>query len=192
MLWNPWFEIDENRSIGLSWFLETYKGIATVGHGGGDTGFNTNLVLLPEKSMAVVVLCNVQPAPLGKITNAALDILLGNELSSYKKSAIIPVCKEYELKGIDNAAMMWDSLLANHPEEYDFNNQLLSGLITAIDRDRPEEAKKLSELYVKMLGEETIQGIASSFEPYAQEMPENKGMPCKGAIIVKIEEIKEL
>ena len=176
ILWNPWFEIGENRSIGLSWFLGNYKGEATVGHGGGDTGFNTNLVLLHEKSMAVVVLCNLSPAPVQKITNAALDILLGNEPASYKKSAIIPVCRELELKGIDNAAMMWDSLVANHPEEYDFNDQLLSGIYSAINLDRPKEAEKLAELYVNILEAETIEGLTSSFEHYAQEFHENKAI----------------
>ena len=78
-LWKPWFEIGGQSSIGLSWFLGKYKGETTVRHGGGDTGFNTNLVLLPERSMAVIVLCNLSPAPVEMITNTALDILLENE-----------------------------------------------------------------------------------------------------------------
>ena len=116
MLCKPWFEIGENRSIGLSWFLENYKDEATVEHGGGDTGFSTSLVMLPEKSTAVVVLCNLSSAPVEKITNTALDMLLGKDPASYKKPAIIPVCKEHKNEGLDNAAIMWDSLAANHPE----------------------------------------------------------------------------
>jgi hypothetical protein len=47
--------------------------------------------------MAVIVLCNLSPAPVEMITNTALDILLGIEPAFHKKAAIIPVCREYEL-----------------------------------------------------------------------------------------------
>ena len=56
LLWKPWHTFAEDNSIGLSWYLGKYRGEATIGHGGGDTGFNTNFVLLPEKSMALIVL----------------------------------------------------------------------------------------------------------------------------------------
>ena len=57
-LWNPWFKIGEENHIGLSWFISNHRGRQTIGHSGGDTGFSTNFVMLPEESTAVVVLCN--------------------------------------------------------------------------------------------------------------------------------------
>ncbi|MFC1731374.1 serine hydrolase domain-containing protein [candidate division KSB1 bacterium] len=86
LLWKPLFTINSetNRSIGLSWFLAEYEGFKTVGHSGGDIGFNTNFVMIPEKSIAIVVLSNRMPAPVGDITNAALDILLGLEKEKAK------------------------------------------------------------------------------------------------------------
>lgn len=71
-------------SVVLRWFLGKYKDESTVSHGGGDTGFSTNLVLMPEKSMAVIVLCNLNSAPIFEVTNAALDILLGYDPEIYK------------------------------------------------------------------------------------------------------------
>ncbi len=178
LLWKPWFKTGDNSSIGLSWFLGSYRDEAMVEHGGGDTGFNTNLILLPEKSLAVVVMCNLSPAPVGKISDAALDILLGYEPASYKKPAIIPVCKELEQNGPDAAAEMWETLVANHAEEYDFNAQFLSGLITAVDVDRPQEAVRLTELYTRILDRESIEEIIEGLSEYLQEMPDNTALPA--------------
>jgi hypothetical protein len=71
--------------VGLSWFFGEYRGEKIIEHGGGDTGFRTHFVMLPDKRAAVVVLCNLIPAPVDKITYAALDFLLG-----YEPGPIIP------------------------------------------------------------------------------------------------------
>ncbi len=178
LLWKSWFPTGEKSSVGLSWFLGSYRGEAKVEHGGGDTGFNTSLVLLPEKSMAVVVLCNLSPAPVGKISNAALDILLGYEPASYKSPAIFTVCRELGQNGPEAAADLWDSLVANHPEEYDFNAMFLSGLISAVDLDDPDEAVRMTELYTRILEPESIEGIISGLTEYLEEMPDNKALPA--------------
>ena len=63
----------------LSWFLGQHRGRRIVSHGGGDTGYITDLVLVPEGRKAVVWMMNVDfvdPAP---ITRAALDVALGLE-----------------------------------------------------------------------------------------------------------------
>ncbi len=178
LLWKPWFKTGESSSIGLSWFLGSYRNEAMVEHGGGDTGFNTRLVLLPEKSMSVVVLCNLSPAPVGKISDAALDILLGYEPQSYKSPAIFTVCKELGLKGPDAAANLWDSLVVNHSEEYDFNAMFLSGLISAVDLDDPQEAVRMTELYTRILDPESVEGIITGLSESLKEMPENKALPA--------------
>jgi len=75
LMWKPAGE--KWQQIGISWFLRNYKGHQTIGHSGGDTGFVSNLILIPEKSMAVVMMSNFDRAPLGVLTNAALDVALG-------------------------------------------------------------------------------------------------------------------
>ncbi len=45
VLWRPWFETGENSSVGLSWFLDEFRGEKAVSHGGGDTGFNTFFIM---------------------------------------------------------------------------------------------------------------------------------------------------
>ena len=44
--------------VGISWFLGEYRGNAMAGHSGGDTGYTTDLAMLPEKKIAVVWMTN--------------------------------------------------------------------------------------------------------------------------------------
>lgn len=75
LLWNP--RSEEFTKVGLSWFLGEHEGHRTVSHGGGDLGFSSNFVMLPEEGLAVVMASNVDGAPLHKITQLALNVLLG-------------------------------------------------------------------------------------------------------------------
>jgi len=86
ILWEP-AALNNGRTtaVGLSWFIGTYREIKTISHGGGDVGYRTNFTMLPEKSIAVVILSNCDFAPVRPVTNAVLDILLGYEPRIPKK-----------------------------------------------------------------------------------------------------------
>lgn len=45
-------------SVGISWFLEQKDGHIVVSHGGGDDGFITSLVLIPDRQMAFIAMSN--------------------------------------------------------------------------------------------------------------------------------------
>jgi hypothetical protein len=45
-------------NVGISWFLETKDGRTFISHGGGDDGFVTSIVLLPEMNVAFVLMQN--------------------------------------------------------------------------------------------------------------------------------------
>jgi CubicO group peptidase (beta-lactamase class C family) len=79
IMWKPAHKLSDSDSVGISWFLGEYRGQATVSHGGGDTGYATFLVLLPEKKIAVVLMANCDwlGKGRGQIANAALDVALG-------------------------------------------------------------------------------------------------------------------
>jgi CubicO group peptidase (beta-lactamase class C family) len=68
-------------SVGMGWFLKSHRGNLLVTHSGGDTGFLSDLALLPEKGIAVVWMSNcdwTDSGPLnGPVTYAALDVALG-------------------------------------------------------------------------------------------------------------------
>ena len=177
LLWNPWFEIGEENSIGLSWFINNYNGEKTIGHGGGDVGFSTNFVMLPEKSIAAVVMSNQSPAPVNDITNAALDIMLGFDLDTYTIPASISVTRELNTKGLDAAVALWDSLQANHAKRYDFNPEQFSGLFVALYMDEVEEAETLTQLCVKIFPDEVLEYIREETESYLSSNPTNKAAP---------------
>ena len=45
-------------SVGLSWFVGRYKGRRVASHAGGDTGYRSFLLLLPDDGVAVIVMTN--------------------------------------------------------------------------------------------------------------------------------------
>ena len=75
------------QAIGLSWFLGQHRGRRIVSHGGGDTGYITDLVLVPEGRKAVVWMANVDYIGRPPLTRAALDAALGLTPSPSSQSA---------------------------------------------------------------------------------------------------------
>jgi CubicO group peptidase (beta-lactamase class C family) len=62
LLWAPAVEVGvrDNRMVyvGLSWFLSGPSGQQKVFHGGADIGYQTNLVMVPDAGVAIIVLSN--------------------------------------------------------------------------------------------------------------------------------------
>jgi len=67
--------------VGLSWFLSDYAGYQTVSHGGRDTGYQTNFVIVPDAGVAVIVLTNYSGSDdtVSEVTRLALELALGPE-----------------------------------------------------------------------------------------------------------------
>ena len=51
--------------IGWSWFVTTQQGLNTVGHSGSQGGFLANYVVVPDKHLFFVILCNTPREPYG-------------------------------------------------------------------------------------------------------------------------------
>jgi CubicO group peptidase (beta-lactamase class C family) len=61
-------------AYGLGWFLQDYHGHKTVGHGGGVLGFVSQVMLLPDENLGVVVLTDAEKSgALGAILYHLLD-----------------------------------------------------------------------------------------------------------------------
>jgi CubicO group peptidase (beta-lactamase class C family) len=108
LLWRPrapvdWGEGPETEKIGLGWFLWEHRGLRAVSHGGGDVGFNTYFVMLPEKGAAVTVLTNVLPGMPRTIALAVLDVVLGYEPELPKPPLLTPLGRVLADKGLDAA-----------------------------------------------------------------------------------------
>jgi CubicO group peptidase (beta-lactamase class C family) len=67
-----------NRSYGLGWFVESYRGYYYIHHGGNIDGFSALVTLIPTEKIGVVVLTNLNANPLPNIISRyAADLLLG-------------------------------------------------------------------------------------------------------------------
>ena len=67
----------DDPEIGLSWFLEGYRGHRTAEQGGGDTGYVSFILMIPEQSIGVVAMANYDRTPIHPKVDAALEVLLG-------------------------------------------------------------------------------------------------------------------
>jgi CubicO group peptidase (beta-lactamase class C family) len=64
-----------------------YKGLPTVGHGGADAGYRSNIVRFPDQHFGVSVLCNFGSTDPTELSNKVADILLAKD---FKESAKEP------------------------------------------------------------------------------------------------------
>ncbi len=65
-------------AYGLGWFLKDYQGRKIIYHGGGLPGFHSKVVVVPEDSLAYVILANQLSALVPAIDRKVLDFYLNN------------------------------------------------------------------------------------------------------------------
>lgn len=71
-------------SYGLGWFVEAYRGHRRVHHGGNIDGFSALVSLYPDDDLGLVILTNLDGAPLpGIVCHRIADIFLGLEPVDY-------------------------------------------------------------------------------------------------------------
>jgi CubicO group peptidase (beta-lactamase class C family) len=56
----PQIEASKSR-YGLGWMSGEYQGLRVISHAGGTSGFSTEIALLPEADLGIVVMANAQP-----------------------------------------------------------------------------------------------------------------------------------
>lgn len=60
--WQPQVPVSADTSYGLGWYVETWRGLRIVRHGGNTRGFTSDVAFLPDADLGVVVLTNAQRA----------------------------------------------------------------------------------------------------------------------------------
>ena len=79
-LWKPSTKKSQQGfQIGLSWFLGEYHGHRTVFHEGGDTGFRSFLLLLPDDGIGIVLASNWEQTDTGILARGILDLILASD-----------------------------------------------------------------------------------------------------------------
>jgi CubicO group peptidase (beta-lactamase class C family) len=81
-MWTPRVAVHPKLStqVGLSWFIERYRGQRIVQHSGSDEGFQSHLVVAPEARIAAFAMCNADFQHVFAphiVTRAVLELLLG-------------------------------------------------------------------------------------------------------------------
>ncbi len=150
LMWKPAGE--QFQQIGISWFLRKHKEHSTVGHSGGDTGFASNLVMIPDKSIAVVMMSNFDRAPLVVLTQAALDVALGTTPApvTIKPPIDRVLYKAIAKDGLEAGVKQYYDLKKNQPDAYNFQEALLNRLgYVFIQQGKFKEAIKVLQLNVE-------------------------------------------
>jgi CubicO group peptidase (beta-lactamase class C family) len=150
IMWKPAGE--KWQQIGISWFLGKHREHRTISHSGGDTGFVSNLVMIPDQSIAVVMMSNFDRAGLRPITDAALDVALGlkPEPIVFRPGIAKTLYQIVMAEGIDSAARKYRDLKKNQPDAYDFQERELNGLgYNLLGQKKIKEAIKVFQLNVE-------------------------------------------
>jgi CubicO group peptidase (beta-lactamase class C family) len=110
LLWSNSVNIEDKPKVGLSWFLNEYKGLKIVEHDGVDLGFASDFVLVPEKNISVSVVSNYDRTPTIDIAYAVLDYVLGHEAAKIKWPIGIPFVDHLRTEGLDNAITFYTKM----------------------------------------------------------------------------------
>jgi CubicO group peptidase (beta-lactamase class C family) len=77
LLWTASIKTSMNGAqLGLSWFLGEHAGHRTVFHSGGDTGFSSYILLVPDERLGIVLVSNWEGTPRKILVSEILDMLL--------------------------------------------------------------------------------------------------------------------
>lgn len=108
----------EHSQVGLGWFLGEYKGHRIISHSGWDTGFLSDLILLPDAKIAISVMTNCDYVWLGSVTNPILDLLLGSDIHQFKRSMAHIVADVAASNGVEKALEEYHRIRTMEQDKY--------------------------------------------------------------------------
>ncbi|MDR0270887.1 serine hydrolase domain-containing protein [Paenibacillus sp.] len=142
------------RKIGLGWFMGQYRGFKAKAHGGSDTGFRSNLVLLPEKGIAVTIMFNTDYLGLHSVNNAILDVLLGEQVTVIPRSFTMHLAGVLASEGIEAAVHEHAACASDRasngfvPMEMDFSFRTIAQRL--LDHGERDNAVRVLELAIRL------------------------------------------
>lgn len=77
------------QHYGYGWIISRYRGLRTIGHGGGLQGFLSYLVRYPDQNLTIAILHNASPTN-GSLEPTSLSNLLA-EVYSWRDMKAIPI-----------------------------------------------------------------------------------------------------
>ncbi len=150
LMWQPTGEGFSH--MGLGWFLWTYRGHRMVGHSGSDLGFVTDLQLMPEQGIAVVVMMNRDRGSIRPVVSAALDAALGlsPEPIVVKPWLAKQIYRMINSEGVASAIKRYRELKKQPSEQLDLNEWVLNDVgYHLLRQGRTDEAVHVFEVNVE-------------------------------------------
>lgn len=109
-----------SEQIGISWFLGHLRGEPTISHAGRDLGYGSMVILVPGRSLGVVVLGNAHFGPIGQVAEGIVDLLLGYEPPEPRTSVRYAVAAIIAESGVDAGLAAYSRLEQSEPEAHLF------------------------------------------------------------------------
>lgn len=140
--------------IGLAWFLGKYKGNRVKSHSGMDTGFRSNLIILPEKGIAVVVMINSDYIGTKVLCTSILDILLGEDVNYIKRSLASHIVRTMFNNNSKIALDEYNTIKQNSIEKYlVYEDEFNAIAYNLLERKRVKEAIEVLKLSIEIFPE---------------------------------------
>lgn len=140
--------------IGLAWFLGEYKGNKVRSHSGMDTGFRSNLIILPERGIGVVLMTNSDYIGTKILCTSILDILLGEEVDYVKKSLASHIVRIMFNNNSERALQEYETIKQNAIEKYLVYEEEFNAIAyRLLERKRIKEAIDVLKLSIEIFKE---------------------------------------
>jgi len=140
-LWTPSARISDTSQIGLSWFIGEHRGLQTISHGGGDTGYRTFLVLVPEPDLGLVIAANYDLTPMAELSKGLLDVVLGYQPEMPRRWIALTFAETYLSGGLEAAKSRYRELRTSAANDYDFSpEQLVYLAYMMMQNEQPQVA----------------------------------------------------
>lgn len=156
-LWREYASTDwggYTSEIGLAWFLGEYKGNKVRSHSGMDTGFRSNLIILPERGIGVVLMTNSDYIGTKILCTSILDILLGEEVDYVKTSLTASMVRTMFNSNSEVALEEYNKIKQNSIEKYLVYEEEFNAIAyNLLERKRIKEAIEVLKLSIKIFKE---------------------------------------
>ncbi len=130
----------------MGWTLGHFEGLKTASHGGMGFGWTDFLVLLPEKKLGAIIMCNEESWARSRTRDAVARAMLDLEPQVGTVSWMVPICRALESGGIQAAYARYAELKDDSSGVYHFDGDDLANLSIQM-----ESVEKI-DLAIEVLG----------------------------------------
>ncbi|MFC1563460.1 serine hydrolase domain-containing protein [candidate division KSB1 bacterium] len=71
-----------NYALGIT--HGSYRGLSTIGHGGADAGYRSNLIMFPDQNVSISIFANISNGNPGGLSTQVADVILGDDFPEDK------------------------------------------------------------------------------------------------------------